>query len=126
LLGDLTHTVWWASLLVVLFSLGCSKERPADVGPEDAVTAFFGAVTDRDCSAARRWLSGDAKTRFEQEPCEEALEALARKRFDRVLSSSVDGRDPELVLVRAGFADERAPAVIGVRKTPKGHRIVSF
>jgi len=126
LLGNLTHIVWWASLLVVLFSLSCSKERPADVGPEDAVTAFFGAVADRECTAASRWLSGDAKARFEQEPCQEALEALARKRFDRVLSSSVDGRDPELVLVRASFADERAPVIIGVRKTSKGHRIVSF
>lgn len=90
------------------------------------MTAFFSAVEASDCAGALKWLDGAAKERFEREPCQESLEALRRKRFQRVLSSQVDGRDERMRLVRVAFAEERAPAVIGVRKTRKGHRIVSF
>lgn len=90
------------------------------------VTAFFGAVGDGDCAEAVRWLDGRAKARFESESCEEALGSLARKRFERVLDARVDGRNAKMHLVRVRFAEEREPVIIGVRRTRRGNRIVSF
>lgn len=95
-------------------------------GPKEVVTAFFGAVEANDCARASKWLDGAAKESFQREECQGSLDALRRKRFERVLSSQVDGRDEQMHLVRVRFAGEREPAVIGVRKTRKGHRIVSF
>jgi hypothetical protein len=110
--------------LVAPLSLGCA-EKPA-VSPEDVVSAFFGAVDRDDCGGALRWLDGPAKERFEKEDCGAALQALRQKRFERVLSAQVDGRDARMHLVRARFAGEREPVLLGVRKTRRGHRIVSF
>lgn len=125
MLGYLTRTSF-AWVLIVVVGFGCREEQPADGGPEDVVVAFFGAVASQDCTAAKAWLDGTARARFEREPCNEALEALSRKRFERVLSSQVDGRDDQLHLVRTRFQSEREPAIIGVRKTRNGLRIVSF
>jgi hypothetical protein len=110
--------------LVAPLNLGCA-ERPT-VSPEGVVSAFFGAVDRDDCKGALRWLDGPAKERFEEEDCDAALQALRQKRFERVLSVQVDGRDERMRLVRARFAGEREPVLLGVRKTPRGHRIVSF
>jgi len=122
LLRDLRSTpVIW---LLAALALGC-EGRP-ETRPEDAVHAFFVAAEANDCAAASKWLDGPAKERFENEECDAALGALRKKGFERVLGSQVDGRDPELHLVRVRFSDERMPAVIGVRSTGKGHRIVTF
>lgn len=110
--------------LLAACALGC-EGRP-ETSPEEAVHAFFVAVDANDCDEATVWLGGAAKRRFEREECQSALEALRRKRFERVLGSDIDGRDPDLVLVRVRFSNERAPALIGVRETRKGHRIVTF
>jgi hypothetical protein len=123
LLGHLRRalTTW---LLVAPLGFGCT-EQPA-AGPEEVVTAFFGAIGDGDCAEALHWLDGPAKERFESEPCEEALGSLARKRFERVLEARVDGRNAKMHLVRVRFAEEHEPVIIGVRRTRRGHRIVSF
>jgi len=110
--------------LVAPLSFGCTEQPTAD--PQDVVTTFFEAVAGGDCQEARAWLDGAAKARFEREPCEEALESLQRKQFERVLSAEVDGRDAKVQLVRVRFAGEREPVIIGVRRTRRGHRIVSF
>ena len=117
----LALTTW---LLVAPLGLGCT-EQPA-AGADEVVTAFFDAVFRNDCDEARRWLAGSAKERFESEPCADALEILREKQFERILSVRADGRDDQLQLVRARFAAEREPVVIGVRKTRRGNRIVSF
>ncbi|MGB5264947.1 MAG: hypothetical protein WBN30_00035 [Polyangiales bacterium] len=111
-------------LLVAPLNLGCAEQ--ATVSPEGVVSAFFGAVDRDDCKGALRWLDGPAKERFEEEDCDAALQALRQKRFERVLSAHVDGRDARMHLVRARFAGEREPVLLGVRKTRRGHRIVSF
>jgi hypothetical protein len=90
------------------------------------VNAFFGEVASGNCAGASKWLDGSAKKRFEEEGCDAAIEELRSKEFERVLSSTVDGRDEARHLVRVRFARERETVVIGVRKTPRGHRIVSF
>lgn len=110
--------------LAALLLLGCSQQ--ATVSPEEAVRAFFGAVEANDCKTASQWLDGAAKARFERQSCDEALASLRRKKLDRVLSSGIDGRDAKVHLVRVRFAEEREPAVIAVRETRKGPRLVSF
>ena len=116
----LAGTAWAFAALIT----ACHKQPMAS--PEDLVNGFFAAVASNDCEGAAARLGGLAKSRFESEPCDDALEALRRKRFERVLSSQVDGRDPELHLVRVRFARERSVVVIGVRKTRQGPRIVTF
>ena len=118
-----TRAAWL--LAALLFELLGCEARP-ETRAEDAVVAFFAAVDTNDCAEASRWLGGTAKQRFDDEECDSALEALRRKRFERVLGSQIDGRDPDLHLVRVRFSNERTPAVIGVRRTRQGPRIVTF
>lgn len=111
-------------LLVAPLCLGCAEQPSAS--PQDVVSAFFGAVAINDCPGALAWLDGAAKERFESEGCDEALEALRRKQFEQVLGAQLDGRDERMHLVRVRFLGERETVLIGVRKTRRGHRIVSF
>ncbi|MGB5284421.1 MAG: hypothetical protein WBN29_07910 [Polyangiales bacterium] len=111
-------------LLVAPLCLGCAEQPSAS--PQEVVSAFFGAVASNDCAGAVALLDGLAKERFEGEGCNEALEALRRKQFEQVLGAQVDGRDERMHLVRVRFIGERETVLIGVRKTRRGHRIVSF
>ncbi|MBN1206266.1 MAG: hypothetical protein JXB05_15220 [Myxococcaceae bacterium] len=102
----------WGFLLLALAALACpsSETRKTDAA-QASVRAFFSALPAGDCAVLGPMLATGGSAR----PCEETVRELLTHSLElvEILEAKVDGRDPEVVLVRAKVAQGGA-----VREAP--------
>lgn len=111
----------WVGLLAVL-GCGSPEARKAEAA-RDAVERFFEALPSADCARLGASLAGPA------EACPAKVEDLRAHGVAllEVLDAKVDGRDPEVVLVRARVTQEgrvrEQPMLLRVERHPEGWKL---
>ncbi|WP_246356708.1 hypothetical protein [Pyxidicoccus fallax] len=89
--------------VALMAALACSSASSKTRAAEESVRRFFAALPSEDCAALQPLLATGGSAR----PCEETVRELREHGVSLVgiLGSTVDGRDPEAVIVRARIAN---------------------
>jgi hypothetical protein len=109
----------WGGLSLALITLACaSSEARKTEAAQASVRAFFSALPAGDCAVLGPMLATGGSAR----PCEETVRELLTHSLElvEILEAKVDGRDSEVVLVRAkvarGGAVREAPFLLRVER----------
>ena len=113
---------WAASLALGLAAWGCkpSVEAKAEAA-EGVVRRFFSALPGGDCAVLGPLLA--------VETCREVVRDMQAHQMElvEVLDARVDGRNPEVVLVRVRLRKDgkvgEEPVVLRVERRPEGWRL---
>ncbi|MFP2912548.1 hypothetical protein ACLESD_47555 [Pyxidicoccus sp. 3LFB2] len=87
---------------LMLAALACTSASSKTEAAEETVRRFFAALPSEDCAVLAPLLATGGSAR----PCEETVRELREHGFSlrSIVGSTVDGRDPEAVIVRARVA----------------------
>jgi hypothetical protein len=87
---------------LMLAALACTSASSKTTAAEETVRRFFAALPSEDCAVLEPLLATGGGAR----PCEETVRELREHGMSLVgiVSSTVDGRDSEAVIVRARVA----------------------
>jgi hypothetical protein len=110
---------------VLLAALACSPASSKTRAAEESVRRFFAALPSEDCAVLEPLLATGGRARS----CPETVRELRGHDISLVgiLGSTVDGRDPEAVLVRArvasGGQEHREPWLLRVERQAGAWRL---
>ena len=110
---------------LLLAALACTSASSKTRAAEESVRRFFEALPSEDCAVLEPLLATGGSARS----CEETVRELREHGFSLVgiLGSTVDGRDPEAVIVRARVArdgqERKEPWLLRVERQAGAWRV---
>jgi hypothetical protein len=124
--------VGFSALLSMACARGPQEAAPTtgDGDPSEAVRAYFEAIAGHDCAALELAVAEAAAHALAKHGCEHTIAEFERHgaKLDGIESVLVDGRDPDLRLVRTRMQESGRGklVVIGVRQVEGRWRIVQI